>query len=517
MKLRQKFIIWFVTISLVIVFVGIAGLYSNNNTVNSYESGEKHFGSIIAASNEVSSYAKRAQGHTMLYLTLHNESDKKKAFMRITSLREQNSIIEENITNPEAIEILGNIKSNTDTLQSIIDSLIKDHDNETKTTGRFEFKNHEMSIRKLDGIAAAIRADGLKLSTVEINLQNDFHESANKEAKIYHNIILLISGTAFFTTLILGYYFDRNISNPIMKLKDAAAKIGNGNLKARTEIESKDEIGELAITFNKMAEDLENSIDDQKRAQQIQLENERLIYASKAKSEFLANMSHELRTPLNAIIGFSELLKMGGGLNEKQEHYLDNVLTSSKFLLDLINEILDLSKVEAGRMELAIEKVSVPAMINETITLFKEKAAKNNIVLKKDLDAQLDFIEIDQQRFKQVLFNLLSNAVKFSKKEGGTVTVTSKREGNMAKFQVSDTGIGIMEEDMGKLFKAFDQLDTGISREYGGTGLGLAISKKMVELHDGKIMAESRYGIGSTFTFILPIKAKERDKMTRGG
>ncbi len=252
-------------------------------------------------------------------------------------------------------------------------------------------------------------------------------------------------------------------------------------------------------------------ITGRKNIEQIRLENMRLALASRAKSEFLANMSHELRTPLNSIIGFSELLQQNsyGELNEKQNKYVSNVLTSSKFLLNLINDILDLSKIEAGKIELMFEKVPVHAVINETLTLIKEKASKHNVLLNKEFDPALNIIEADQQRFKQILFNLLSNAVKFSKKEGGTVTVTTKKEGDMAKISVSDTGIGIKDEDLGRLFKEFEQLDSGISRKYGGTGLGLAISKKLVELHGGRIWVESRFVEGSKFTVLLPIVAKK--------
>ncbi|MCZ7360340.1 MAG: ATP-binding protein [Candidatus Methanoperedens sp.] len=250
-------------------------------------------------------------------------------------------------------------------------------------------------------------------------------------------------------------------------------------------------------------------ISERKKGEEVRNENERLAYVSKAKSEFLANMSHELRTPLNSIIGFSELMKQKkiGELNIKQEHYLNNILTSSRFLLNLINDILDISKVEAGKIELIIEKLHVPGVINETISLIKEKAAKQNIELKTELDPQLDFIEADQQRFKQVLFNLLSNAVKFSKRGGGSITITAKKDGDMARISVADTGIGIKEEDIGKLFMEFEQIDSGISRRYGGTGLGLAISKKLVELHGGSITVESKHGEGSTFTFWIPVNA----------
>ncbi|MBU4139562.1 MAG: PAS domain S-box protein, partial [Euryarchaeota archaeon] len=254
-------------------------------------------------------------------------------------------------------------------------------------------------------------------------------------------------------------------------------------------------------------------ITELKRADEIRIENQNLAYASRAKSEFLANMSHELRTPLNSILGFSELIKMNSSLDEKSLHHLDNVITSGKFLLNLINDILDLSKVESGKMELVIEKINVPSLIDGTLILIKEKASKQKIQLKNELDPSLLFMEADNQRFKQIMFNLLSNAVKFSKPEGGTITITAKKEGDMAKFSVSDTGIGIREEDMKKLFTEFEQLDSGITKKYGGSGLGLAITKRLVELHGGSLTAESKYGEGSTFTVTLPIIANKETRI----
>ncbi len=250
-------------------------------------------------------------------------------------------------------------------------------------------------------------------------------------------------------------------------------------------------------------------ITERKQAEILRLENEQLAYASKAKSEFLATVSHELRTPLTSIIGFSLLLKekKHGELNEKQESYVENILIGSSHLLHLISDILDTTKIEAGKLELTIVKIPVPEVLNETINLIKENAETHNVILKSEIDPQLDVIEGDQQRLKQILLNLLNNAVKFSKKEGGTVTLTAKKEGDMAQFSVSDSGIGIREDDMGKLFNMFQQVDTGNTRQYGGTGLGLAISKQLVELHGGRIIVESEYGKGSTFTFLLPIEA----------
>ncbi|MCZ7361853.1 MAG: ATP-binding protein [Candidatus Methanoperedens sp.] len=248
-------------------------------------------------------------------------------------------------------------------------------------------------------------------------------------------------------------------------------------------------------------------ITERKKIEEIRLENERLIFANKARSEFLAIMSHELRTPLTSIIGYSIILneKTQGELNEKQDFYVQSVLKSSEHLLSLINSILDMAKIEAGKLEMIIEDVSVPDMINETFYLMKEIAANHNIVIEKELDPALEIIKADRQKLKQILFNLLSNAVKFSKENGGIITIRTRRDGNVARISISDTGIGIMDEDIPRLFHKFEQLDSGISRKYEGTGLGLAITKQLVELHGGKIWVESRYGEGSTFLFTIPI------------
>ena len=251
-------------------------------------------------------------------------------------------------------------------------------------------------------------------------------------------------------------------------------------------------------------------ITERKKMEELRLENQRLISASKARSEFLTIMSHELRTPLTSVIGYSIILegKTRGELNEKQRFFVDNILKSSKHLLDLINNFLELAKTESGKQEMVFEEISVPYAINEVFELIKENAIGHDIILRKEFDPEMPSIQADRRALKQILFNLLSNAIKFSKKEGGIITVSTKRENDMVKISVADTGIGIKEEDIPRLFQKFEQLDSGISRKYEGTGLGLAITKQLVELHGGKIMVESKYGGGSTFTFLLPIIRK---------
>jgi GAF domain-containing protein len=240
--------------------------------------------------------------------------------------------------------------------------------------------------------------------------------------------------------------------------------------------------------------------------------------ASRHKSEFLANMSHELRTPLNAILGFSEVLaeRMFGEVNEKQAEYLQDILSSGRHLLSLINDILDLSKVEAGRLELELERFHLPTALDNALTLVRERAARHGITLTQTVDEGLGDIVADERKVKQILLNLLSNAVKFTP-EGGRVTVTATAADGVVTIAVSDTGIGIAPEDQAAIFEEFRQVGREDARKQEGTGLGLTLAKKFVELHGGRIWVESQVGQGSTFSFTLPIRLDERGASDQAG
>jgi two-component system, NtrC family, sensor kinase len=234
-----------------------------------------------------------------------------------------------------------------------------------------------------------------------------------------------------------------------------------------------------------------------------------LEVASQHKSEFLANMSHELRTPLNAIIGFSEVLseRMFGELNEKQEEYLKDIYASGTHLLSLINDILDLSKIEAGRMELELTDFHLPQAIDNALILVRERAGRRGITLEHSVDERLGDICGDERKVKQVLLNLLSNALKFTP-EGGRVEVRAGMVDGMAEISVTDTGVGIAAEDQERVFEEFRQVGTA-DKKAEGTGLGLTLCRKFVELHGGRIWVKSQLGAGSTFTFTIPVRRGE--------
>jgi signal transduction histidine kinase len=237
----------------------------------------------------------------------------------------------------------------------------------------------------------------------------------------------------------------------------------------------------------------------------IEDKSRQLEAASRHKSEFLANMSHELRTPLNAVIGFSEVLlqRMFGALNAKQDEYLKDIYASGQHLLSLINDILDLSKIEAGRMELTPAPFHLPSALENAVTLVKERASRHGIALQLDLDPQLGELVGDERKVKQVLLNLLSNAVKFTP-EGGGISLKASRKDGLVEIAVTDTGVGIAPEDHAAVFEEFRQVGTA-DKKAEGTGLGLTLAKKFVELHGGRIWVESEPGRGSTFTFTLPV------------
>jgi signal transduction histidine kinase len=276
--------------------------------------------------------------------------------------------------------------------------------------------------------------------------------------------------------------------------------------------EASTHLSEANEALRKSERQLEEKVLQRTRALQdsqseLAVARDEAVAANRHKSAFLANMSHELRTPLNAVIGFSEVLleKVFGELNDKQNEYLGDIHFSGRHLLSLINDILDLSKIEAGRLELSPSTVAIGETMDSAIVLMRERANRDEVSLLKEVAPDIGTVFADERKLKQVLINLLSNAVKFTK-QGGTVTLRARRDGNDLEISVVDTGIGIAPKDQALIFEEFRQAGEAYAKAQEGTGLGLALTKRLVELHGGKIWLESELGTGSTFTLRIPVE-----------
>jgi len=336
------------------------------------------------------------------------------------------------------------------------------------------------------------------------------------KSAIWRTAFLLVAFLllAIATSVVLA----RRLVRPIESIQVAAAKIGSGALNQRIEIASNDELGALAEEFNRMAarlqesySNLEQKVEERTRELARALgaldeKSRELEAASLHKSEFLANMSHELRTPLNAVIGFSQALReqLFGEVNEKQEEYLDDILSSANHLLALINDVLDLSKVEAGQVVLEVAPFSLREALERGVLMVRDRATKEGVQVTLAAAPNVDIVTGDERRIRQVIFNLLSNAVKFTP-TGGVVDVSATRVDGEVRISVADTGPGIAREDHERIFEEFQQTDAGVEQGEG-TGLGLTLSKRLVQLHGGRIWFDSELGNGSTFVFTLPAR-----------
>ena len=311
----------------------------------------------------------------------------------------------------------------------------------------------------------------------------------------YQRSLVIMGSIALASVALAGTLWlalSLSIIRPVRVMGGELERIAAGDFSRPVAVENLDELGGLARQIDSTRRDLD------------------LLYAevrnaNRRKSEFLANMSHELRTPLNAVIGFSEVLKQRffGELNAKQEEYIGDIHSSGKHLLSLVNDILDLSKVEAGKMELQPGLFSLEEVVRSGAMMIRERASGRGITLTVDVGPDLDQIQGDERKLKQVLFNLLANAVKFTP-SGGSIDVRAVRVDGEARISVRDTGVGVAPEDQARIFEEFQQTKAGAQAD-DSTGLGLTLAKKFVELHGGRIWVESEVGQGSTFTFAVPV------------
>jgi len=364
--------------------------------------------------------------------------------------------------------------------------------------------------------------DLLGMAKINIPLSNTDRALAMNKALLFATAI----GTSFLA-MIAAYAIVRYvIVKPVLHLKDVSDTIARGNLDLRADIRTGDEFEELSHAFNRMLRHLvavqeelrQVNCDLDGKVDELAKVNLTLFEMNNLKSDFMATMSHELRTPLNSILGFSDVLADAANLDERQQRYVRNIQTSGKDLLVLINDILDLAKIESGRMEIRIVEFSLHDLTERLVNMVRPLAERKNIELALDDDSAVPLLKQDMGKLQQILYNLLSNAIKFTP-EGGRVKVISRLiDADHFELIVEDTGVGIPLEDQETIFEKFRQGNTAlgkrrenITREYAGTGLGLSIVRELSRLLDGEVTLVSELGKGSTFTVSVPVELRIRE------
>jgi signal transduction histidine kinase len=345
-------------------------------------------------------------------------------------------------------------------------------------------------------------ADKLERLTNQLvnRAEADMVAGIDASRQTYTKSQILVSAVAlasFVLTLVLGHAISRSVIEPVRTIHHGLNRIAAGDFAQRIEVPNRDELGELAAHVNSTCEELEQLYRS-------------LEEASRHKSQFLANMSHELRTPLNAVLGFSELMLDGiyGDPPERMRSAVERIQRNGRHLLGLINDVLDLSKIEAGQLRLSLTDYSVEELVNVVHTSVESLAADKSLTLRVAVPPGLPPARGDERRLAQALFNLVGNAIKFT--DAGEVRIEVEAKGDSYVFSVQDTGPGIDEADQARIFQEFQQVDNSITKTKGGAGLGLAIVKRIVEMHGGRIWIESRLGHGAKFSFLVPARFEQQ-------
>ena len=439
--------------------------------------------------------------------------------------------------NREEIKGIGTKLVDLDTAQrdyqEVIDQLLEEgeHLQPTPSSGRYDYQYLQVvratevclgchAYKALD-VKPVVQEAGALMAVADIRFP--------EQSMLSFSRAILISSAIFTFSLamLLAYFIVRYvIVKPLKHLKDVSDEISKGNLNLRSDINTGDEFEELSHAFNRMLrslvhmqqqlrrvnEDLDAKVD------QLAQANMALFEMNRLKGDFLATVSHELRTPLSSILGFSEVLDTSEKLSNKQHHWIHNIQNSGKMLLALINDILDLAKIESGKMDLRIEEFSLSDLLEGVVSMVRPLAEKKNIDLDYRMDAALPLLRQDAPKMKQIVDNLVSNAVKFTP-EGGRVQIEAEHDKDQLLLRVSDTGIGIVESDQELIFEKFRQgsavrsEDDWAAREVSGTGLGLSIVKELCRLLEGEVSVRSELGKGSVFTVRLPVYLNEKPAM----
>jgi len=456
----------------------------------------------IAAATEVSSHAKRAESHLMLYLAFKREVDKQKFAKRITELQEQISILGRRLKTPESRSILEKIKPKFSEVLPIANTLLEAHDKAMEKAGKFDPKEHENLMLKLHDVFSAIRKHGVELAKLGINSRSKAKAMAIADAtRLQHNILIVVL-SGVISALILGYALSRTIANPIIKLKNAASEIGRGNLEAKIEIQSKDEIGDLGRSFEHMRVSLLHDTIKRIRteeklkttAENLRQKADELERSNRELDQFAYVTSHDLKAPLRAIANLSQWIEedIGEQLEGDTRKQMDLLRGRVNRMEDLIEGILQYSRL--GRVAVDIETVDVGELLAETIDTL---APPEGFII--EVGSDMPILETAKIRLSQVFANLISNAIKYHDREDGHIQVSVTDAGEFYEFTVADDGPGIAPEYHDKVFQIFQTLIAKDTRE--STGVGLTLVKKIVEDQGGTIELESETGQGADFRF----------------
>jgi signal transduction histidine kinase len=418
-----------------------------------------------------------------------------------------------------------NLTTLADTQKEMVRAIIEDkHINETleiEKRGKITYVNYAKPIRATDtciichnpqGSATAFNKGELVGIAVTERPVGEYSKTV-----LLNSFWVIIAGLISATGAFIAFYVitQRMILSPIRQLRALADNVAEGNLEIRSAIKTRDEYQRLSEAFNNMLDSLQKSQEKLRQANkqldekivELSKRNIDLYKANKVKSEFIANVSHELRTPLNAILGFAQILGEKPALlkEEKGRRYTEHIISSGKSLLTMINDLLNLAKIEAGKIDLHIEKAAVSQLYEDIEAAFYETANQKGINLSVKCDPNIPPLITDVGKVRQILYNFTSNAIKFTHKGGSVVLGCSMLDEKTARLSVSDSGCGIAKEDFEKIFDKFSQVDGSITKEKRGTGLGLAISKELADLLAANIGLESEVGKGSTFWLDLPV------------
>jgi signal transduction histidine kinase len=353
----------------------------------------------------------------------------------------------------------------------------------------------------------------------------DIESGIDSNQQLLNRVFLLMAGLLAGSVAVIVFFFitDRFILRPVRVLQETAEKVSRGDLNIRSDISTGDEFQQLSETLNTMLTNLKAGEDQLRsinkaldlKVGELAATNVALDESNRLKSEFLANVSHELRTPLNSILGFAELLRESAAGDGKTVRYVQNILSSGKNLLELINDLLDLAKIEAGRMEIRSEPLSLNDLFEGLTSILKPICEAKNVLIEETVAADVPVMKTDPAKLQQVLYNLLANAIKFSP-AGGQIELIAARENDVhVKISVIDHGPGIADEKQTMIFEKFRQLDGGVTRQHSGTGLGLAISRELTGLIGGRIGVQSQLGQGATFWIVVPVEIAAESKDVR--